>query len=69
MLLLIRLQSFILQNTTIDVNYVVDHTDISENLISVEFVLENMQESDSLCDSKRQVGNFYYFNIQSNEYC
>ena len=33
----------------------------SENLISVESALENTQESDWLCDSKKQVGNFYYF--------
>ena len=49
------------QNTIIDVHYVAELTHISESSIFVEFVLEYTQESDLLCDSKKQVGSFYYF--------
>jgi|GEM_PF-5060766 len=44
------------QNIIIGVNCVEDLDDIIENLVSVEFVLENMRESEKLCESEKQVG-------------
>lgn len=49
-----------LPNTIIDVDCVVDRDHISEILVFVEFVWENMQENEQLCDWENQVGNLFY---------
>ena len=52
-----------LQNITIDVGYVEDQNLSLEILVYVEFVLEDMLENEWLCDLKKLVGNFFWFNL------
>ncbi len=46
-------------NTTIDVGYVVDQDDLSEILVYVEYVWENMLENEKLWDLEKLVGSQY----------
>jgi len=46
-----------LPNTTIDVECVEDLSHILEILVFVEFVWENMRETEWLCDWEKQVDN------------
>lgn len=70
MLLLILLQRSILQNITTDVNYVEELMHIWESLMSVEYVLESMQEKDWLWVSRKLVGNYLFIlQLLYYEYC
>ena len=46
-----------LLNIIIDVGFVVDQNHISEILVAVEFVWENMLEKELSCDLEKLVGN------------